>query len=402
MSDEPKSQPQSDSKQDNMHDKCKQVVAFHNHLTKFLLSIRETCPELKRDVAKCVKYYKKQLRAKYIRKTHGLMEPHIKLISEYDEMVFNETVNKGPVYLIPGLDFKKLFTILNEDEDTDEKELLETKRVIFNHLQAIYLASELSLAQIDQFDGAIKKQKKFLMDMLGNLKLDDTLKEKMEKLAEEEKEAEGSGNPMEALEKLGDLFGEDNFIFQLVKEVATEVNLDEGGDTDSPVDAINKLFENNGQKLQELIVTIGDKLEQKVKSGEITQEQLEKSAKQMKGKLEGLVGNIPGLSDMTNPEAIKDKFKTTYESMSAEDQEKYKLEYGLLDKDMKTWSESEKQKFDEFAKYAFTQQISATVAANSNTEDTADTVNVGDDLEELKDTDNTELDNVDLAEELKK
>lgn len=330
-------------KQSKLHDKCKQVVLFHNHLVKFFKALTETCPEFKRDIAKCIKYYQQTERSVYINKTHQLMEPHIQKISEYDEGIFSNDYQSGSLKLIPGLDFKKIFAAINDDDDENftEDDRNQTKKSIFNHLQSIYISTELSLAQIQKFDKAMGQQKEMLLSMLKNLHLDENLKEKIEKITEEEnaQAAAGGGFDLSQLDKLGELLGEDNFIVQLAKDVANEINLGtEGEEGNAPVDAISRLFANNGQKLQELLVSVGDKIEQRIKNGDITQEQLLGQAQEMKDRVGSFMGKIPGL------DGIMKNLPTMNGSQMLGSLPE------LLAKNPETWTDEERQTVEKFVK----------------------------------------------------
>lgn len=365
-----------------MHDKCKQVVVFHNHLVKFFKSLSTTCPEFKREIAKCVRYYNECDRYEYIGKTLKLMEPHIKRVSQYDEGIFSNDYQKGSLKLVPGLDLKKIFHFINDSDEFDKDDAAATKKAIFNHLQSIYISGELAVGQIDKFNKAMDKQKTMLMDMLKNLNLEAALKDKIEKLAADEKEAEGKGGfDLSQLNKLGDLFGEDNFIFQLAKDVAEEINLG-NEDLSSPVDAINLLFANKGQRLQELIVTVGEKIEQKVRSGEIDQAKLYEHAKNMKEKIQGIVGNIPELKGLSDPSQMTKMFADGFSELSAEDQAKFADIKALLDvesPDMTKWTEEQRTKFEEYTKLVFSRR-----ASSAETEAAAESIDIDKELADVK------------------
>lgn len=357
----PKSTPVAVS----VHDKCKQVIAFHNHVVKFFKSLTDACPEFKHNIAKCAKYYRGAERSKYITKTISLMSPHISRIAQYDEGIFSNDYHHGSMKLLPGLDMKEIFTFINESPDFSRSESAEIKKTIFNHLQSIYVTAQLADGQINKFNTAMNKQKQMLIDMLKNLNLDTTLKERVDQISAEDtrKEAENSilnqlmkGMGMATstggagglnLEKLGELFGEDNFIFQIAKDIADSINMDGDGDSglNGPVDAINSLFANNGQKLQELIVMISEKIEQKIKNGEIDQDKFMADAHKMRENVEELVGGGAegGMNSM---------FKRNYDELSSELQTKYSDIPGILSRKMSTWTAEEKELFDQFLKDA--------------------------------------------------
>ena len=330
------------SDKNKIHDNCKHVISFCNNLERFLKTLNKTFPEHSRNIKKSWKYFKQTPREKYIIMTVKSMENHIKHISEYDEGIFSEDYKKGKLCLLVGLDFKLIWKVLESDNFGGEDARETTKKHIFNHLQAIYVIAELACNQVSEFNNSMKKQKQFLIDMLKNINMDEALKERIEKLANEENEGNGGGLNMEGMEKLSEIFGGDGFISKLAKDITEELNL--GGDgCDNPVEAITELFANDGEKLQELIVKIGDKIEEKISKGEITQEQLTQEAEQMKEKMSGVMGPLDGLS--TDP---KEYYHKEYSNLSDEEQAKYSGLEEIIDRDQETWSDQDKELYNNF------------------------------------------------------
>jgi len=284
------------------------------------------------------------------------MKPHIKYISQYDEGIFSNDYSKEALKLLPGLDMKKIMQFINESDDYTTEECAKTKKNIFNHLQSIYIVAELASSQMNKFNEAMDKQKDMMINMLKNLNLDERLKARVEEITKEEEEEENKNSMStdEMMKKLGEVLGEDNFVFQLAKDVAEEINMGKDGDT--PVDAINMLFANNGQRLQELIVTITEKIQDRVDRGEITPEQLVEHASQMKERLKKVMGDIPEISKMNDPTQLTQLFSESYEKLSQQEQKEYKDIKELLAKPMGIWNDDEKKRFDEFAKVVFSKQ----------------------------------------------
>lgn len=86
--------------------------------------------------------------------------------------------------------------------------------------------------------------------------------------------------------KLGDLARE------IAEETAGELNIEEDGETDVK-EVFNKMFKNPGQ-LMGLVQNVGSKLENKMKSGDISEAELMKEASEMLGKMK----NVPGMGDI--------------------------------------------------------------------------------------------------------
>lgn len=340
--------------ENNMHDKCKNVVVFHNNLTKFFMALKGVLPEYVKTIRESIKYYKSVSRAEYLEEVENLLKPHIKYISEYDEGIFTDDYKKGPRYLLPKMDFREIWNLLDNDDFQEDLDFqTKTKKTIFNHMQSIYVSVQMALNQINLFNRNMEKQKSFLMNMMENLQMDDKIKARIEEMKKEEEEAAKSGKKGSGLAGMGqlaDMFGEDNFVYQLAKDVADELDL--GTDNiDNPVEAITQLFADNGRKIQELIITVGDKIEQKVESGEIDKDRLIKDAKSMKDKMEGIMGKIPGLEDMVNDNAIAKQFKDMYNDLPKEQQQEFKQVPKILDKIPTDWTDEEREQFDTFAKH---------------------------------------------------
>jgi hypothetical protein len=356
----PESEPETAVKmENNMHDKCKNVVAFHNNLSIFLKSLKGVLPEYIGTIRECIKHYKSIPRSEYLEECEALLKPHIEYISQYDDGIFTDDYAVGPRFLLPKMDFREIWTLLEGDDfQADVEFQAKTKKAIFNHIQTIYVSIQMALNQINVFNKNIEKQKTFLMDMMENLQMDEKIKERIEEMKKEEAADEaksGSGASAFGLGKLTEMFGEDNFVYQLAKDVAEELDMGTE-DIENPVEAITQLFANNGKKLQELIVTVGDKIEQKVQSGEIDKEKLVQDAKAMKDKLEGFMGKIPGLEDMMKNNGMVKQFTDMYQELDDEEQAKYNYIPDLLEQNLMEWTDEQKVQFDEYAKYVMDKQ----------------------------------------------
>lgn len=341
---------------ETMHDKCKQVILFHNNLSKFFKALKGVLPECAPILKPAISNYKMTSRVTYIESLKSLMDSHMKYISQYDEGIFTDDYSTGQLELVPHMDFRQIWNMLNSS-DFDDAIREGTKMSIFNHLQTIYISANMALDQIGAFNKNMEKQKALLMNMIENLKLGDEVKKRVEELKATEtaaEEAAGSGGMgglgsllgglgglggasgllgglggAGGLGDLGDMFGgDDNFVLQLAKDIVDE--LDMGADElDGPMSSIMNLFSNNGSKMRDLIVKVGDMLEKKLESGEIDKEKLMKDAQKMKEKLSTVA---PGLSDMIGENGFNAPLQTHFDSMSAEDQELFADIPGILEK----------------------------------------------------------------------
>ena len=350
-----------------MHDKCKQVVMFHNIICKFFQNLKGVLPECKGLLRTAIATYKAMERKVYLEQVHNEMTPHIQRIAEFDEGIFADDYSTRELYLLPDLDFKAIFRVLN-DCDMEEAMRKQTQKSIFNHLQNIYIATEAALAQVSAFNRNLAKQKEFLIGMLENLNLDDKLKARVEEMKQEEAASEAAGGGLAGLlgglgggaggglsdmlnpDKLNELLGGDNFMLQLAQEVAGELDFG-AADISNPTSALMNLFADNGKRFQEMIVTIGDKIQSKVASGEIDQDKLMKDAEKMRERFQGTFGNIPGISDLLNGKGIAKQFIKQYNELSSEKQAEFDYIPAILEKNMPDWNEDDKQKFELFTKH---------------------------------------------------
>src|SRR5206468_955323 len=93
------------------------------------------------------------------------------------------------------------------------------------------------------------------------------------------------------------IFGENNIITEMAMEIAKDLNLSQETFT-NPLDAIRVLFGQDGAKLQEIIVKVGNKLQEKMANGRITEADLLGDAKRMNEKLTSKFKGIPGMPNI--------------------------------------------------------------------------------------------------------
>lgn len=300
-----------------IYDKCKQVIVFHNHLLKFFKGLKEVLPETSALISKAVVYYKNVSRYTYITSLLNYFEPHLHLINEYSEIIFSESYGNTLV-LVPDLNIREIWIAI-EHLDPDEYDLRSIKKTIFNHLQALYLTGQLAMEQINKMNHSFKKQKDILLDMFKNLNLDEKIRSRVDELRKEEENAEKSGSnldPTEMIKNLQGLIGEDNMLVKLAQELTEEINLNDII-SDDPKEVITNLFANNGKKLQELIMTVADKIENKIKNNEITREQLQQESSKLYGKFDQFT-NLPGVKEVLKSVNPMEKFREIYNGLSDE------------------------------------------------------------------------------------
>lgn len=325
----------------SIHDKCKQVIMFHNNLIKFLKTLKRTLPETGDQITVAVNYYKTVSRAVYIKEVHSLLDPLIKYIAENDSGIFTDDYATGPRYFLPHFDFRAVWETIEKNVAGDEAEAIRV--TIFKHIQALYINCNVALTQIGVFDRNVEKQKQHLMNMLENLRVDDEVRKRIEEM--KEGDAEGDFN----LDKIASMIGEDNIVLKIARDIANEMDL--GLDNvDNPVEAITSLFANGGKKMRELIVTLGDKLEKKIASEEIDSDKFMADAKKASERLESnpIFGSI--MKGVGNSMQKLNKVNEVYSGLGPDDQTKYECIPELLQKKSEELTEDEKDLLESFAK----------------------------------------------------
>ena len=272
-------------------------IQFNNYLVEFIQKVRDTLPEdhsHKRLLAKYYKYYRKFVdqnkRVDFIQEFVQYISKYNTEISKSDEGLFSEDPEyypKKPIQLLKGIDFKPLWL---SEELTDK-----TKESIWKYLQTLYVLGTFVLKESQRMTDLLRKQQDIIQNIVQSLKLEQKIKDDAEKEEEEERQkAAESGFDFSSLQEL---FGEGNIITEMAVEIAKELNLPNEKLSD-PIEAIRLLFGQDGQRLQEIITKVGQKLHDKLQKGGFTEEQLLNEAKKMNEKLVGQFKNIPGMPDI--------------------------------------------------------------------------------------------------------
>lgn len=244
--------------------------------------------------------------------------------------IFKPESNINTVFL-PNVDFKLLYHCGNITENT--------KKAIWKYLQLILISVVGSVRNKSSFGDAADLFEGFDENVIHE-KLNETIDEisnffkhlgpnpstqstssgdsNMPDLSEMEEEfkkafsntgtAESGNAEMPNAEDihkhLQGLF--DGKIGSLAKELAEEISVDmqnmfndDGGleNIQSTQDVLKKMIK-NPQKMMGLMKTIGNKLQTKMKSGEITEEEIMKEASELMGKMKGMGGGNGGFADI--------------------------------------------------------------------------------------------------------
>lgn len=219
-----------------------------------------------------------------------------------NEKIFSNEVDNEVVVnteFLPGIVFKQLWT----DELSDN-----SKEAIWKYLQLILFAIVGSIDDKEKFGDCAKLFEAINEDEL-KAKLEATLAD-MQGLFNSSANTEGKdeGNKGEetnglpsGLPTAEDLHGHINqmmegklgkLAMELAEETANELDLDMN-DAKSATDIFQKLFKNPG-KLMGMVKTVGSKLDQKLKSGEIKESELMEESKELLNKMK----NMPGMDNI--------------------------------------------------------------------------------------------------------
>jgi hypothetical protein len=218
------------------------------------------------------------------------------ILYQNDEMFSDDDINTE---FLPNIDFSDLWNT----EDISEK----TKEVLWKYLQLI-MFSLLS----DIKDGSIFKDTAKLFEAIDENEFKNKLEETMNNMqdifgnTEDDEAIDGSNINIDNLPKpdeihdhingmLGGKLG--NLAREIAEETAEELNVNMD-DVNSVGDVFNKLFK-NPSKLMGIVKNVGNKLESKIRSGDIDESELIKETTEMMGKMNNIpgMGNIKGMLD---------------------------------------------------------------------------------------------------------
>jgi hypothetical protein len=215
-----------------------------------------------------------------------------------------------PIELLPGLNFKALW----ETPDVSDA----TKEAIWKYLQLVMFSVVSDLSDTSTFGDAAK-----LFEAIDETVLKSKLEEVMEQMQDIFKDKDGGAasgshdtdasasaastpednaapdgafDPNSMHEHLSGLLGGKigNLAKEIAEETAAELNLDPSNDA-SVQSAFQNLFKNPG-KLMGIVKTVGQKLDSKLKSGEIKESEIMQEASDLMKKMK----KMPGVNNMAD------------------------------------------------------------------------------------------------------
>jgi len=214
--------------------------------------------------------------------------------------IFNSSSEENTEFL-PGIVFKLLWSYNISDN---------TRETIWKYLQLILFAVIGSVHNSSELGDTAK-----LFEAINEEELKNKLQETLENMSnlfdmndkrgetEEQREGENSSNGinMENIPNAEDIHQHINSMMggklgklamELAEETANDLNIDMENTTDAK-DVFQKLFKNPG-KMMNMVKNIGNKIDEKIKSGEIKESELMSEGMDLLNKMQ----SMPGMGDM--------------------------------------------------------------------------------------------------------
>lgn len=268
------------------------VEKFHRYvldLWKYLKDLYKNDTQTKQLLNKVYSKHRSMDQVKYLEFTLNNLSPYVDYFTRRDEFIFTPEFGKRPLNFLIGFDFRQVWKL---------ELTLEQKRIIFRYLEFLYIQASLALrkntAKVNEIIDAIKMEQEIEKEAAEN---PDMFKDE---------ENQGGGGLLGTLlggggADFASLFGDDNILVDLANDLKDEFDLGEilgdmlGGDGGlkpgaNPMDAINNLSRN--PKMQNILETLSNKVQQKMQDRNISQEELLASADKLR---DGLMKNVKGM-----------------------------------------------------------------------------------------------------------
>ena len=223
----------------------------------------------------------------------------------FDILYQNEEMFKSNEYntkFLPNIEFKDMW---NEDISDN------TRDVIWKYLQLILFtvsnglesgesfgdtAKLFEAINEDELKGKLEETMKQMSEMFENMKPDDDGKEDNKEESSNNIDMEDLPDPEQMKEHINGLLGGKlgRLAHEIAEETAADMNIDVEG-SENVNDVFQKLFKNPG-RLINMVKNVGEKLDSKIKSGEIKESELMKEASELMEKMK----SMPGMKNMDN------------------------------------------------------------------------------------------------------
>jgi len=303
---------------------------FNNTLMDIFKLVLKQSPHMKSKVSSCNEKYKEAKKSSrgmsnFVMETIELLDPHIMFLAQFDENIFSS--DYGDLILLPGMNFKKFWNVEMSDTVKDR---------FWNYFQKLYIAGRLFLDP-----NSAKKDNKVRL-ILENLQLDKIVEEsvKHDEKVNPEVAASNSNNVAEGLQNLKGLFEGNNIFAELTTELQKELPGIIGNNSSGPLDMLTGLFSNGGEAINKLVKKMGDTLDAKLNSGEITPESMYQDAMNVTTQLQD---KIPGmkLPNMPNFDEFKNEIGKTSKKSPEDFDKMLKEQKNNMDQMLKNISDQE-------------------------------------------------------------
>ena len=244
------------------------------------------------------------------------------ILYENEEMFTDASMN---TMFLPNIEFKHIWK-----EDISDN----TRKTIWKYLQLILFSVSSGLKSSESFGDAaklfeainedeLKNKLQQTMEQMGDLFKDISMNDMFKDLSGADFTSDSSGINMEDMPKPEDLQDHINGLLdgklgrlahEIAKETAEEmqVDMDESADVN---DVFQKLFKNPG-KLLGMVKNVGQKLDEKLKSGEIKETELMQEASELMEKMKSMPG-MKNMNQILSKMGLPDGGKNSKVSMNA-------------------------------------------------------------------------------------
>lgn len=258
---------------------------FQKIMKDFVRDILTTFPEYEPIVKKWSPTTEEKMKSLFKHCKNVFPERFMDILYQNNEM-FSDDSSINTEFL-PGISFKYLW-----NSDISEK----TKETIWKYLQLILIAMVGSIQNKESFGNAEKMFENVNEDEFKG-KLQETI-EKMQDIFKKDEENAGGGLDAPSADDIhGRISGMmDGKLGQLAREIAEETaesfNMDVGNMTNAQ-DVLQNILKNPG-KMMNLVKNVGQKLESRMKSGDIKESELFSEATDLMSKMK----NMPGMDNI--------------------------------------------------------------------------------------------------------
>ena len=271
-------------------EKPNNINNFNNTLIEFYSELISSFPEHKELLKKYINdIYNNMNDDKYTIQFMNSIKPYILELSKKNEEIFNQEI-----FLIENIDFNKIW---------NSNITFQTKNAIWKYFHSLYLLGNTIINKnndINQIISCIKnnddKSSDFNEHSQALVNIIKNLENNNSELSSDKSEDQSN----ETIPDLDNLFGNSK-IGELASELANEISVDDLGldseINENPAKLLDSLMNGqNSTKLMDMIQTVGNKIQNKISSGQVNETQLLNEAQSMMGAL----GNNDLLSNMMN------------------------------------------------------------------------------------------------------